>query len=589
MPGGRTWRVVTSLLAVAVLIAMLPTAGARAAVEVRAACRGPANSVQVADELLANRYQLASHPTVTLPADPDWDEDPLRDTNWQFNLHSMRFIWALTTAWAETGDQRYADRAWWLLRDWYADNRVRSAAPSRMSWNDHATAWRAIVYVCAAEVFPNARWLLDAIDLHGRTLADADFYRSDGGNHALNQDVGLLEVGCFRDRSDWMGLASRRLANLVGRSVDPSGVTNEQSIFYELYNYTRYTAAARRLQECGQTVGADFARVGLMPTFLAHATYPDGRYVPLGDTVPNLATAIAGTPAEFAATQGASGPEPTSTSRVYGAGFAFVRTGWGETRPYADETMLTVRFGPAKRFHGHHDGMSLTIYGYGRPIVVDSGQYSIIPSAYRTYFVGRAAHNLVTVDGARQREAATSLRWKRSSSTLFELAMAGTPYVGVTANRRVTFSRSMGYTLVDDRLSATTTRTFRQLWHLREGTSPVISGRRAYTRADRSNVVIYQVVLPSATRIVSGATAPIQGWISYAYGKKVKAPVVEARRSGTSARFLTLLVPFATTRPSVTVTDVDLTASGYRLTVHVGGRSERVVAGATGSSITPLP
>ena len=580
-------RLIALAASLSVLLTLIAAPARVAAVTIRPECRGPANSVAVADALLANRYTLASFPTVTLPSNPKWTENPLKQVNWLFNYHSLRFVWALTTAWAQTGDARYRERAEFVLYDWQRDN-PRVGAPSPWSWNDHSTAWRAMVYVCAAEVLPDYTWLIRTLRIHGETLASPSFYRAEG-NHALNQDIALLEVGNFLRRSDWTSLAASRLSKLVTRSVDSSGVTNEQSVFYQLYNYDRYSAARKRLRELGKPVGSGFARIDLMPSFLAHATYPNGRYVPIGDTEGNKAAVIPGTWAEFAATQGASGPKPSSTSRVYGAGYAFVRTGWGEDRPFADETMLTMRFGAARRFHGHDDGSSITLYGYGAPVILDSGMFTINPGPYRNYFVSRRAHNVVTVDGLSfDRTARTDVRWKRQSSTLFELAVKSKPYSGVASERRVTFSKRLGYAIVDDRMTASTTRTFRQLWHLRNGSSPVRSGTRTWTRANRSNVLIVQVIAPSAARFITGATSPIQGWVSYGRDEKAKAPVLESRRGGTKARFLTLLVPYATTKPTVKVSNVKLYAGAYAMTVTINGHGERVQAGYADSKITPL-
>jgi hypothetical protein len=583
----RPRRLIALAASLSVLMTLIAAPSQASAATIRPECLGPANSVAVADALLDNRYKLASFPTVTLPSNPKWTENPLKQVNWLFNYHSLRFVWALTTAWAQTGEQRYLDRAKFLLYDWQRDN-PRVGAPSPWSWNDHATAWRAMVYVCAAEILPDYTWLLRTLRVHGETLASPSFYRAEG-NHALNQDIGLLEVGHFLGRSDWKKLAASRVAKLVTKSVDTSGVINEQSVFYQLYNYDRYGAARKRLRELKQPVGSGFARVDLMPAFLAHATYPDGRYVPIGDTEANKAAVIPGTWAEFAATGGTSGPKPSSTSRVYGAGYAFVRTGWGEDRPYEDETMLTMRFGPGRRFHGHDDGSSITLYGYGAPVILDSGMFTINPGPYRNYFVSRRAHNVVTVDGLPfDTTARTDLRWKRQSSTLFELAVKSKPYAGVASERRVTFSKSLGYAIVDDRLTASSTRTFRQLWHLRNGSSPVRSGTRTWTRADRSNVLIVQVIAPSAARFITGATSPIQGWVSFGRDEKAKAPVLESRRGGTKARFLTLLVPYETTRPNVSVTNVKLYAGAYAMTVTINGHRERVQAGYSDSRITPL-
>lgn len=586
-PPFRAGRAVALAAGLAVVVTMLAAPAPAAAATIRKECAGPPNSKAIADSLLRNRYTLARYPTVTLPANPTWRENPLRQINWLFNYHSLRYVWALTTAWSQTGARRYLDRAKFLLYDWQRDN-PRGAARSVYAWNDHATAWRAMVYVCAAEILPHEPWLMRTLRTHGVTLADPSFYVG-GGNHALNQSIGLLEVGHALRRADWMNLAANRMARLITRSVDPSGVTNEQSVFYQLYNYVRYTAARKRLRQLGRPVGSDWARIDLMPRFLAHATQPDGRYVPLGDTVPNRATPIAGTWAQFAATQGALGPKPT-TSRVYGSGFAFVRTGWGESRPFADETYLSIRFGAGRRFHGHDEGSSITLYGYGAPVILDPGMFTINGGRYMTYFHGRRAHNVVTVDGLRFNAAArTDVRWKRRSSTLFELALKGRPYAGVTSERRVTFSKRLGYVVVDDGMTASTTRTFRQLWHLREGSSPVRSGTRTWTRASRSNVLIVQVIAPSGARFITGATNPIQGWVSHARDKKVPAPVLESRRRGTKARFLTLLVPYATIKPTVTVSNVKLSAGAYAMTVSINGRRERVLAGSVHSKITPLP
>lgn len=559
-------------------------AAAAVPVAIRPGCRGPANSVAVADALLRNRYTLASHPSVTLPANPAWNEDPLHSLNWRSNFHSLRFVLALLGAWAETDDTRYRDRAVFILKDWLRDN-PRSAPRDRMAWYDGTTAWRAVVYACAADVLPAYTWLTTALYRHGRTLADPDFYRWDGGNHALNQDIGLLEVACHVGREEWGSLAKRRVSRLVTRSVDAAGAINEQSVYYALYNYGRYLYARTRFAECGVPLGTAFDRVDLMPAFLAHATQPDGTYVPIGDTNPSRASAIVGTPAEFAATQGAAGPRPSSTSRVYGAGYAFVRTGWGERRAFADEVLMSVRFGPGRVFHGHEDGTAITLYGYGAPVLLDSAMYSIEPGPYRRYFVGRRAHNVVTVDGATSRpEEPTSVLWKRSSDRLFELSMTGRPYAGVTANRRVTFSRALGYAIIDDRLTASSRRTFRQLWHLRPGAWPVTSGSRTWTRSARANVLIVRIT-PAATRIVQGATSPIQGWVSFQVFEKQAAPVVESRRTGVRAQFLTLLVPYATSRPAVSVSDVAITPRGYALTVTIDGVSERVAAGGDASWI----
>ena len=191
-----------------------------------------------------------------------------------------------------------------------------------------------MVLACFIETVPGATWARTALIAHARVLALSSFYRGTG-NHALGQDRALIVAGCVLRRSDWVRLGVARLTRLVVGSVDSQGVTNEQAVFYQLYNYQGYHGAADRLRQCGRAVPSALRRIRLMPELLAHATLPDRSYWMLGDTSRLRAATLRGTSAEFAATGGASGVRPRDVFRAFGAGFAFGRTGWGERRAYA--------------------------------------------------------------------------------------------------------------------------------------------------------------------------------------------------------------------------------------------------------------
>jgi hypothetical protein len=296
---------------------------------------------------MAYRYHRANEPIVTLPANPRWDENPLGDSGWQFRYQSLRHVLDLFTAWRVTGKSAYRDRALFLLKDWYTDN-PRYRAPSIWSWNDHSTALRAVVFACAADLTPMTDWLHDALVLHGRTLADPSFYRYES-NHALNQAIGLLELARVLKRPVWRDLAGDRINALIPASIDVEGVTNEQAVAYQLYNYRRYRVAAQRMLAVGLTPSPTFARLDLMPTFLAHATLPNGRYEMIGDTGGSTAAVIRGTWAEFAATKGASGPKPTSSVAHYAAGYLFATHRMGGDTAGTGRDLYDAEMGSAPR------------------------------------------------------------------------------------------------------------------------------------------------------------------------------------------------------------------------------------------------
>ena len=554
----------------------------------REGCRPVAGAVARADDLLANRYTFGYLPTVELPANPRWNENPLKSRNWEFQYHSLRFVWDLLAAFQETADARYLDRASFLLRDWVRDN-PRAAGRSVFSWNDHSTAWRAVVLVCAAELLPATAWLDRALVLHGRTLADPAFYVRHG-NHALNQSVGLLEVGCRLGRKSWMDLAATRLDRLVRESVNAEGVTNEQAVFYQLYNWSNYTRARQRMAACNVPEPRSLARIDRMPEFLAHATLPNGEYVMLGATPQRKALAIPGTAAEYAATQGASGAVPTARFAIFGAGFAFGRTGWGEERPSADEVAWSARFGPGLKWHGHADGLSLTLYGRGSRLLEDPGVFTYNADRWHRYALGRSAHNVVTVDGrGYDPSRPTALLAQSTSASCDYLLLRNRGVAGVTHQRRIVFSPRSGYVLVDDVLTSDAPRTFRQLWHLVADGDPVIEAGVVRTRRKRGNLTIVQLLSTGAPRIVTGRANPVQGWFSSRLEHRIPAPVVEVPQRGRSVRYLTLLLPTAEPGAAYDVRDLEVTRGGFALTITVGGVTERVTVEGDMASITPVP
>ncbi len=504
-----------------------------------------------------------------------------------FNYHSLRFVLKLEAAWAKTGRQAYLTRALFLLKDWLADN-PRAHPRSSAAWERHATAWRAMVYACTADLVSMRPWLQRALVLHGQVLADERFYVHHG-NHALNQAIGLLEVGCFLHRAGWLDLAADRINRLVVESVDAQGVTNEQAVGYQLYNYARYRVAALRLKACGRSRSALFSRIDLMPTFLGWATLPDRAYEQIGDTDATHAQPIDGTLAEFAATGGLSGPRPTDTFKTYRAGYAFGRSGWGDDRPFADETAFSIHYGPGRRFHGHVDGSSLMVYGNGSRLIVGTGKYSYSSSPMRRYFVGRSAQNVVTVRGSRYRaSAATLLRYRIETAEAYGLSLKVTGNPGVSDTRTIVYSRSGDYLIVDDRLRSASVRTYTQLWHLTSGSHPTRTGRTIRTHSAGGDVVIRQLLGRPAISIVSGALSPIQGWRTTHYNKRMRAPAILARQTGRAVHYLTLIVPVPDASVAVQVVSAHSFADGFRVVVSIGGRTERMTVHRSAVSIVPL-
>jgi len=539
-----------------------------------------------ADELLVDRYRFPPHRTTTLSWPLDWSADPFDDANWRFQLHALAWLAPLLERWVGSRDTMALDRTLAVARDWLAHN-PRRDPPSRFSWEEHATALRASTMACLAGALPPPRpgWLTAGLRLHGRVLADPDT-PVPAGNHALNQAIGLLDVACVLGRSDWADLAESRLIRLLPESVDRQGVSNEQSVGYQQYVLARWRVAQQHLAVCGRGPLPGAERLDRMVRLLAYATQPDGTYLALGDTYRELADPVAGSIAEFAATGGTSGPRPSQRVARFEAGYLLARTGWGETRPFADEILLGLRFGPGRFLHGHDDGGSLTLHGYGAPLLIDPGLAGYDRGPWRDWFRSREAHDTVTVDGHRSDPTrATRLVRQTATAQGLEAVLRDRSMPGVTHTRRVVFSLGTGIVVVDDRVRAAGSIIARQLWHLPSDADARRTRRAAWTRRDAGNVAVRQLIEPATISLVAGRSSPRQGWVSERWGQVKPAPVVESVAAGHRVRFLTLLVPSRAARPTIRIRALRVTRTGFSVVVEVGGRAERFRATARGASV----
>jgi hypothetical protein len=420
--------------------------------------------------------------------------------------------------------------------------------------------------------------------VHGQVLADPDFY-VERGNHALNQDLGLLALGCVTNQRSWIRRATRRLARLAASSIDKEGVTNEQAIGYQVYNYERYQAARAQLTGCGLQAPDVFDRVAAMPQMLAHATAPDGRYVPIGDSDLVRALGYDDPEAQYAASNGAEGSRPADTHVTYAAGFAFARTGWGEQRAFEDEAHLSLRFGPGREIHGHNDGTSLTLHAGGGALIVDPGKYGYTDDAMREWVVGPAAHNRVVLNSEFFSSEPTRLVWESHDGGLDIYQLTTAAWKGSTVVRTVVFSRVHGWVLVDDAVDSPGSRTAEQLWHLPAGARVDVAGDTATVVTEQSRLRIQHLGANVTTTVVEGATDPLQGWVSSEYRKLVPAPTVAASRHGRRLRWLTLLVPGEL---DVRVGDVVRDTFGTRVRLTTDGDPPRDIRLPAVPAATPV-
>lgn len=551
---------------------------------------------QAAAEIMDGKLTLPTFGTWTLPENPTWKEDPFRNASWVFKLQNLRWTEPLRREWLRTGNEAMRDRYVAIWKDWIQDN-PRSAPASSYSWYDMAVGLRGVGLTCLSTALDGEpEWFTQAVDAHAAALSDPKLYRFTG-NHALHQNMGLMALGCSRDVPTWRDLAAQRSRDLLGRSVDAQGVTDEGSVLYQYLNYLWYNELRRRLQLCHLPVDDDlFARVDRMPEFLADATQPDGTWVPWGDTsAVEPAQVVEDTPQEYALTQGADGPAPKNTLALYtNRGYAFSRSGWFDTQTADQQSLLSVKFGPSQKtqVHGHQDGSAVGFFALGKQLLWQPGLWGGAGGPQRSYVLSNEAHNVIDVPGTSfSNTGTTKLSVTRSTADADLFSLKSSVLRGVTWKRTVVHAKKAGFIVVDDRVTQSTSRSVVQRWQLEADRKISVSTRRAASSGKGANATIMWIATtPNLSKVAGRRSPSYLGWRSPVINTFTPSPVVSASRSGKNVRITAVIVPRAssTTSTKVKIVRSKVAGSSTQADVATGHGTWRITWTSSSVSVRKL-
>ena len=171
------------------------------------------------------------------------------------------------------------------------------------------------------------------------------------------------------------------------------------------------------------------------------------------DTYPLLKTALA-------EADGDQGGQPTQASSAFpGTGYYVMRSSW---QP-ASALYLYADLSPQAIGHAHNDAGHFELYGYGKPLLTDTGDY-FLGWGYRA-----ALHNTVEVDGKDQTRGASAKMLPRTWSSTsgydtFDGEHTACADRGVSHRRRIVFVKP-DYFLLCDLLHGGEEHTYEQFFH----------------------------------------------------------------------------------------------------------------------------
>lgn len=582
----------------------------------------------LAEQLLAHRMKFGqSAPEIALGAQINWHTQQLDDREWALTLHRHQWWLVLARAYSITGDERYANDFVAQFTSWVEQCPMPpSKREDEPSWRLMEVAMRmylswthAFAAFFHAPVFtPAARLtMLRAIYDHAQFLTA---FKS-RGNHLIRESKGLAYIGTyfpeFREAGAWLQLGLTRFRAELDRQVNQDGFQSEVSTGYQwlvvdeyrrTYDYLTNDSPVITQRELGQ-------RLVQMYSALAYLTRPDGTYPQINDGVMDPDFMLhdrllrAGELFEradlcYIASQGRSGSRPEQTSMAFPDGGLFVmRSDWT-----TDARYLLFDAGPFGGNHGHEDKLSIEVYAYGQPFIVDPGSYTYATDdPYRAYFVGSYGHNTILCDGKSQirrwqpgahEHAATPGNYATWRSTpaydsvvaeyqdgYGEYSFQG-PFEqlarvrGVTHRRQVLFVKPDYWLIIDD-LDTAEPHQYALLFHSMPGMEAVIDReQRVMLTAPGGAQLLVAPAQPHSVsvEVVAGSEQPIQGWYSTGYYHKAAVPTVIYQHASLGpTRLVTLLYPqpAGATLAGVTIEQLPAT-SGLAFTIATPGQRDEI-------------
>lgn len=570
----------------------------------------PAAIIDRANAVLDYRiFHDDDQPRLTPQGNVDWAFNPTVDQEWLWRLHRLQWWPVLGRAYALSRDERYAQAFVSQLRDWLASNPLPPRKDERSSaWRLMETAMRlrlswipsfALFYRSPSFDEDAKLAMLRSICDHAQFLSQFKTNR----NHLLRESNGLAYAAVvfpeFKDASRWEEIALARLDHELSGQFNQDGSHIEVSTGYQWLVVDEFQNAYDLLQPHNLALPHhDLAQwLEKLYQVLANLVRPDGSFPQVNDGFVHWpATLLARAGAQFRrddftfiGTAGQEGSAPADTSTGFDdAGLYIMRSDWTKDARY-----LLFDAGPYGGPHGHEDKLSIEVYAYGQPFIVDSGSYTYDKNdPFRTYFVGSHGHNTVLVDGLSQVRRwypenldpqpaqGNYAQWVcqpdfdfvaatyRDGYGAFRMNKPQEAHIvkGVTHTRRVLFVKP-DYWLVIDELHASTSHDYQILFHTAPGLAVQheSDGRTIVSAGPDSSRLVIVSAEPQTLQVstIKGSESPPQGW--YSESSKVKTPasvVIYEQKHRASTVIATLLYPSAADQTIETLRIEPLALSG---------------------------
>ena len=469
-------------------------------------------------------------------------------------------------------DERYAVKMGELMLDYSQDN--TSPFDGGMfggRWVAMFTAWRIgdawDGWACALDSQGFTRDQRLAWIDYNCHMAHFAMREPSGGNHANAVADGLLDFAkcwpLYKDAKTWFDFGFDKLVTNSLQQFREDGGCNEPAMNYHEYSLATLQGGLATAKQFGLDAPAALkARLEKALAYTAYVLKPDGTLPNYGDTDleefrPNRARMERRIYNEivfaarmfgrrdllYVATAGKKGEKPAQTSYAFPkTRYYIMRSDWGgeNGKDYDQARMLYLR-GGYMGSHGHWDLNQVTLYAYGRPVIIDPGRTEYGTKAMRELTLARS-HNVLLVDAAEeQRNSDITLHsWHATPLMDFVDNEYAELYPGVSHRRAIVFVRPDYYVMFDQARSKDKHSYGINFWLTPPGVSVDSEACAVRTNDAEGSNVLLKAASPAGLSI-----ATRDGTVDMRRELRNDIPVVTFRReSAPEAAFTTVMYPF---------------------------------------------
>jgi len=289
-----------------------------------------------------------------------------------------------------------------------------------------------------------------------------DYLKNDnftGGNWLAHSSAAVMGAATdypeFKDRKTWLAYGKTAFERNVLRDVHPDGKEMEDAPGYVNFAFNAMLATLQDLEKAGIVVDPEARqRMNRMQDWLGAVTQPNGETPMIGDwgggeayTLHNSMLHFQREDIRYILTRGQQGVKPAFCSIHFPHGSWSIMRSPYEEKPYVHARHLT--FHTSQGAHGHRDINAITVYAYGRELLIDPGIRSYEAADLERY-PSVPYHNTVCVDGTSYAaKAGTTEKWI-SNDGIDYVVGSHSNYPGLVHRRRVLFVKPEYWIVLDE-------------------------------------------------------------------------------------------------------------------------------------------